>query len=674
MPHGNRKSIDPAAGGQKSIKILHLEDDRSNASLIRETLLQGGLEFDITLVDSRTDFRSNIEEGKFDVILADFHLPSFDGNEALQIAREFVPHVPFIFVSGTMGEDTAVESVLGGATDYVLKNNLSRLVPSVRRALNEAAEKRELKLAEEKSAVVTRKLRESEEKYRRLVDGLRDVVFSLAKDGTISSLNPAFERITGWQVSDWVGKSFTDLLHPDDRKGAKVTFRDVAEGKGTGINEYRVSKRSGDYLFAEISTTRAMDRDSLVGFLGVARDITDQRNLREQSLQSQRLESLGTLAAGIAHDFNNILAIILNYADSIRAGVADQHQLTEQVDSIVSAVNRGAALVRQIQAFSRSSQKNLTVVSINRLLKELSVMLKETFPSNMRVELELTDREPLLNVDREELYQSLLNVCVNARDAIISRDKEAMTTQGEITIRTGIVDAGAIKGKFTGPFSEVYAAVSVSDNGEGMGKETIRRAFEPFFTTKENDLGSGLGLAFVYGTVKGSSGFVDVQSEQGKGTTVTLYFPLDPVPSASNERSAESKLSNVRGKGELVLLVEDEKLLMNILNLSMREAGYNTLMAEDGAKALELYESRKDDISLVVSDNGLPVMDGISLFRRLNEIDPSVKMILTSGYMEQGLKDELMRAGLKDFIPKPYMAESVVNSAKLILGSEGASR
>lgn len=658
---------DHLAGRSGAVRVLHLEDDPLDAELVKTALIGGGSMVDVTLVDSRDAFVSAISAGVFDVILADLNLPLFSGEEALAIARREVPFVPFIFVSGSMGEEAAVNGLLRGATDFVLKKNLSRLVPAVNRAVFEAKEKGLLRIAEEKKSEAVLQLQQSEQKYRRLVDGLRDIVFSLESDGTIRSLNPAFEKTTGWQVCDWIGKSFTSILHPDDRENAVQTLRDVAEGKVTGLSEYRIAIPTGGYIVVEISTTRELQQDQLAGFVGVARDMTSQIKLREQLLQAQRLESLGTLASGIAHDFNNILAIILNYADSIKEGPDGAGELTEQVDPILQAVNRGAALVKQILAFSRSGEMNLSFVPVNRLVKDLVTMLKETFPSSITFETDLTDKEPVLNVDRGQLYQSLFNLCLNSRDAIAQRTGEIVNTQGMIRIVTDVVDGDVIRGKFTGPPADGYVTISVSDNGMGMGKDTVRRAFEPFFTTKENQNGRGLGLAVVYGTVKGNSGFVDLESTEGIGTTITLYLPLEPSMGFGDSAMSAGTHAEVSGAGETILLVEDEGLLMNILDVSLKEKGYRTLKAEDGLSALRLFEGKMEDISLVVSDNGLPVMDGITLFGKLKEIDPDVKMILTSGYMEEGLKSELLEAGLKDFVEKPYKVEVVIDSINRIL-------
>lgn len=649
------------------VRILYLEDNPADAELIKETLRRAGLKVDLQNVDERSAFQTAVMTVEFDLILADYNLPSFNGKEALSIAQAVKAEIPFIYVSGSMEEAAAVDSLLGGATDYVLKNNLSRLVPAVKRALAEAKEKQELRVAEAKKIEAVARLQESEAKYRRLVEGLRDVVFSLGKDGTISSLNPAFERFTGWQADEWIGKSFTNILHPDDRKNAVAVLRDTAEGKNTGINEYRIVKRTGEYLLAEINTTGDFVNDTLVGFVGVARDITGQKELREQSLQSQRLESLGTLASGIAHDFNNILAIILNYADSIKDSGDPSGALPEQIDPIIKAVNRGAALVKQILAFSRAGRINLAFVPVNRLVKDLVKMLKETFPSSIAIEMSLTEQEPVLNVDSNQLYQALLNLCVNSREAILHRRGENIGRQGLISVTTETIDGEKLAGRFAGKVSHAYASILISDNGVGMGADTVRRAFEPYFTTKENENSEGLGLSFVYGTVKQSAGFVEIRSTEGKGTDVLVYLPLDPS-SAVREEAADSASGNSRkGSGEMILIVEDESLLMTILDSSLREDGYRTLTAQDGLAALKIFESRKGEISLVLSDNGLPVMDGISLFQKLQEIDPSVKMILTSGYMEQNLKDELIAAGLKDFVGKPYKVETVMESVSRVL-------
>jgi PAS domain S-box-containing protein len=488
-------------------------------------------------------------------------------------------------------------------------------------------------------------LRRSEEQYRGLVDSAQDIVLTVSLRRIITSLNPAFEKLTGWTRNEWIGKSLTDFFFPADVDLAQRHFSQTLDTGNTFSGEFRIRKKTGDFLVTEFTTAPQIQEGVMVGLLGVARDITDKKSLEDQFRQAQKLESIGTLAGGVAHDFNNILGIILGYASILQRGAVTPESIEGSVKPITDAVQRGAGLVRQLLTFARKTEVNIGPVNVNAIVRELSSMLRATFPKSIDV-LVGTDADlPILMADQSQLHQTLLNLCVNARDA--------MPSSGTITIRTGQVGGSSLLGRFPDAREEGYVMISVSDTGTGMDEATRNRIFEPFFTTKEPGKGTGLGLSVVYGVVKSLNGLIDVESEIGKGTTFHLYFP---VPQQGTRLSTQVLATHepVRGGTETILLVEDEEAMHFLAKSFLEMHGYTVLSAFDGLQAIELFEQHRGSIDMVFSDMGLPKLTGLEAVKRMKGIRPELKVILASGFVDPKDQGEIEKTGINRVIQKPY--------------------
>jgi signal transduction histidine kinase/ActR/RegA family two-component response regulator len=382
-------------------------------------------------------------------------------------------------------------------------------------------------------------------------------------------------------------------------------------------------------------------------------EMEEQKKLEKQLWQSQKMESIGTLAGGIAHEFNNILNIIKGYTLLIRQSPSVNENVTEKVNVIEETVERGAHGVRQLLTLARRTESCLVLSNPNDLVSELSKLLKQTFPKTIDVTLELDAKLPSLWVDPNQINQALLNLSVNARDA--------MAGGGKLTLKTLLAEGSKVQdpAATAGP----YACIEVKDTGSGMDEAVRNRIFEPFFTTKRVGKGSGLGLAIVYGIVKNHNGFVDVDSEVGRGTSFRLYFPMarsEEKPAVDETPKKEESPPRRANSSATVLVVEDEEKLVYLLRKALLRNQYHVLVASDGAQAIDLYHRRKQDIGVVLLDIGLPKIAGLDVILRMKEENPNVKVIVASGYIDPGFKSKMQRAGVQGFIEKPYNPDDVV--------------
>jgi signal transduction histidine kinase/ActR/RegA family two-component response regulator len=393
------------------------------------------------------------------------------------------------------------------------------------------------------------------------------------------------------------------------------------------------------------------------------RDMEERRKLEEQLLQAQKMESIGVLAGGIAHDFNNILNIIQGYASTLSAPGVQSKQMEESLTVINKTVQRGSSLVQQLLTLARKNSLQLELVSINGLIQGLVSLIRQTFPKTIELGSVLEADLPPIRADRNQIEQALLNLCVNASDA--------MPDGGKLTFKTESVDGGTLEG-LGDDLEARYVCVEVSDTGKGMEESVRERIFEPFFTTKEKNQGTGLGLSVVYGIVKNHNGLIDVKSKPNSGTAFRLYLPVADSENAGEETLVKSNIETavaVNGAAT-VLVVEDERNMLSLLEKVLLKQGYRVLTASDGEKALEVYQQRNGTIDVVLLDIGLPKMAGEEVLQKMKQQNPNVKVVIASGYLDPELKARMDRAGVQYFLPKPYLPDKVI---KILQGAIDAN-
>lgn len=504
-------------------------------------------------------------------------------------------------------------------------------------------------------------LRESEERYRNIVQNARDAIFMLSPAGQISSLNPAFETITGWKSAEWLDKEFGALVHPDDLPLAMQMFLAVTSGaRVTTPFSLRIRHRDDRYVMGEFTLAPWARGDQIIGVLGIGRDVTERVALEAQLRQMQKMEGIGQLAGGVAHDFNNILTAVMGYTQLLLRDDSLGMTQRNRVQEIQKASERAASLTRQLLAFSRKQVLTPEVFDLSALVSDSAGMLRRLIGENIELVTQLASEPPHVRADRGQMDQVLLNLAVNARDA--------MSEGGTLTITTSVttVDenhaltrAGASPGQ--------YALLEVCDTGCGMSPKTMAHIFEPFFTTKEPGKGTGLGLATCFGIIKQSGGFITVESEPGRGTVFRVWLPL--VASSPADALNESKISapvSMAGH-ETILLVEDDPTIRELAELVLSEAGYRVLSVSDGVQALNQAQQHEGPIALLLSDVVMPQMGGKQLCDAMRATHSDIKVLFCSGYSDE----MIARCGPQEpgvfFLQKPYTPTSLLRRVRATL-------
>src|SRR5438445_2038916 len=629
-----------------------VEDVPADAELNELELRAAGISYVTRRVDTEAAFRGALGAFAPDIVLSDHSLPQFSAADTLRIALQESPDTPVIIVTGSLDEETAAEYIKAGATDYILKHHLQRLGPAVLRAL-------ELKRAREEQDRAEQARCQSEERYRMLVEGVRDVILALSPDGIIISLNPAFEPVLELPRTEWIGKPFDQLVHPEDLPLAVELFSRVACGEPRPANPFRVRTRKGDYRLVEFAATAQRREGQLVGILGIGRDVTERAQLEQQLRQAQKMEAVGRLAGGIAHDFNNLLTAITGYAELLQEDLAADDRRREDVVEIRKAADRAAGLTRQLLAFSRQQVLQPRVLDLNALVGDLEKMLGRLLGEDVELSTRLAPDTGPVKADPGQLEQVLMNLAVNARDA--------MPQGGKLTLETSNVD-----------LSEGYAAdhyparpgpyvmIAVTDSGTGMSEETQAHMFEPFFTTKEKGKGTGLGLATVYGIIKQSGGCMWVYSALGHGTTFKLYLPRVDESADLSRGPAPARSPAARGS-ETVLLAEDEAPVRAVARQVLERHGYTVLEAPTAEAALDIAARYSGTIHLLLTDVIMPGLSGRELATRLADLRPEARVIFMSGYTDDAVtRHGVLEPGLA-YLQKPFTPDTLGRKVREVL-------
>jgi two-component system cell cycle sensor histidine kinase/response regulator CckA len=497
-------------------------------------------------------------------------------------------------------------------------------------------------------------LRESEERYRQLLE-VSPVGIAVQQDGRVVFANPAGARLLGEQSPEGlIGRPISQIIHPDDWEAARDHIRRMLAGElGLYPIEHRYVRRDGTSVEVEVMAAPLLFRGKPAVQV-VVMDISERKSLERRLLQAQKMESLGTLAGGIAHDFNNILAIIVGHAELLGRAAPDLEVLSRAREAILRAGQRGSDLVQRLLAFARHSEKVIQPVCVNAVVEELVKMLRETFPRAIEVTTDLADGLPVIAADPTQVNQVLLNLCVNARDA--------MPKGGLLCITTRLVPAQSPRERNPAARAASFIALDVRDTGTGMDEETLQRVFEPFYTRKEFGKGSGLGLAMVYGIVTGMGGSLEVESAVGRGTAVHVYLPVTALPAAEPARPEPE--GEPPGGNETILVVEDEEMLRDLLRAVLEPKGYTVIEAADGPVGIAAFEANRASIGAVVTDLGLPRLGGDEVAARIKAADPSARVILASGFIPPETREQLSRIGVRHFIQKPYAADRLLQALR----------
>ncbi len=509
-------------------------------------------------------------------------------------------------------------------------------------------------------------LRKSEERFRSLSENSPDIIFTLSRDRRFTYLNPAFELILGYQRKDMMGRYFRDIVRADDREHCRRQLLRIT-GKKETVRDMDIRLLHRDRSLRVFHLSGAPNINSageVAGIVGICKDITEHRRLEKQLQQALKMEAIGTLAGGIAHDFNNLLTGILGNASLMLLDTEETDSHYQKLKYIEEYARSGAGLTRQLLGFARGGKYEIRVTDINQLIRKSAEMFGRT-RKQIQIHYELGKNIAYVEADRGQLEQVMLNIYVNAC--------HAMPEGGDIFLRTENIildETDRIKNRMTQNSGMLppgsYARISVTDTGMGMDADVCKRVFEPFFTTKKMGRGTGLGLASAYGIIKNHGGHIQVYSEKGKGSTFVILLPF------SRKHQKEEEIRNcapARSGTETLLLVDDEEMIIEVGQQLLRGLGYRVFTAGKGAEAVEIYSKRQHEISMIILDMIMPEMSGEKVFGRLQEINPDVKVLLSSGYSIDGKAARIMEKGCRGFIQKPFTLKQLSEKVREVLES-----
>ncbi len=642
-----------------AVRVLIVEDSETDFELMVHALRQSGFAVTAVRVDREPALTEALRSFAPDIVLSDHALPQASGREVLQAIQREQPMLPVLIVTGSIDEETAADYIKGGAADYIVKQRLHRLGPAVRRALALKAALREALDAETARDA-------SEQRFRSLIEHSSDVITLLDEAGTIMYSTQSLKPTLGYAAGEMTGHNVSELIHPDQQPAVagllEKLFRDPGQIVQTDL---RVRHKDGSWRDLEVVIANRLDDRSVRALVVNYRDVTDRKRA-EESLRladdrlraAQKMEAVGRLAAGIAHDFNNLLTAILGSTDLLLESLPADHPAREDAVESRQATLRAADLTRQLLAFSRQQVLAPRVLDLNDVVRDVERLLRRLIGEDVELRIVPAPGPATVRADPSQLEQVLVNLAVNARDA--------MPGGGILTIETANVvldDAYAANQPLVAAGD--YMMIAMTDAGSGMDEETQARVFEPFFTTKERGKGTGLGLATVYGIVKQSGGYIWVYSELGIGTTFKVYLPRVAGP-AEPPAAVPATTASLRGS-ETILVAEDQEEVRTLIRKILEARGYRVLAAANGAAALETAALHPGPIHLLVSDVVMPGMSGpeVSLF--LTSTRRTIRTLYVSGYTDESIVHHGVLADGVAFLQKPFSADGLARKVREVL-------
>jgi PAS domain S-box-containing protein len=613
----------------RTLRVLHAEDEPNDAFLCELQLKEAGLDIQTDVVATKQDFSAALKENQYDLVLTDFKLPGWSGMEVLRILEADGRDIPCILLTGSVGEEIAAKCIKQGATDYVLKDRPARLPFAIASALEEKIQREKHKESERKSQVLA-----------SIVESSLDAIIGTTEDGKIVNWNPGAERMFGYSAEEVYGTPLSNLVPDGEPKGEPNAPN---PGKAIARYETQGATKSGTVMDLAVTVSPILNSaGAATGRSAIVRDITETKRQQREQLTTQKLEAIGQLAGGVAHDFNNLLTVINGYARMLRRkGSADP----EKLEAIVQAGERGQRLTKQLLTFSRKQITQFVPLNLNTLVLGFMDMLRPLIGADIELRTVLAPDLPSVFADPGQLEQVIMNLVVNARDAMPEGGKVVITTSS-----LSREEAGNESGMVT---------LAVSDTGVGMSPEVQARIFEPFFTTKEVGRGTGLGLATSCGIVAKCKGKLQVSSVLGKGTTFTIELPACAGDGVEQATEAVAGETTKAGSGT-ILLAEDDATVRAFVRSTLEDRGYQVLAAENGRKALELCGSFSGPIQALVTDVVMPEMNGRTLAQQVRLIRPGLKVLFVSGYVDKGLKEEDLSEGSSAFLEKPFTGEALL--------------
>lgn len=654
----------------KLLRVLIVEDSEDDTLLLLRELKNGGYKVEHLRVETEPAMRKALKKTPWDIVIADYNLPKFSAPAALQLLHEVNVDLPFIILSGAIGEETAVEAMRAGAHDFIMKDQLVRLLPAIERELRETDVRKERRAAEQA-------LRENQELLRRVIDTTPAHIIVKDREGKIILTNLSAATLRDTVPEDIIGKremDFSGYSEERIKEAEKCVQEDnaVIETKqAMQINEEVYTLRDGSKRYFQTTKIPLTVRGDPNCVLSVSVDITENKiteeeraHMQDQLLQVQKMDAIGRLTGGVAHDFNNLLTAIHGCTDMAIMRVDKDNPIYHDLREVQVAAGRAADLTHQLLLFSRKHPTQFLPLNLNAIISDLLKMLHRLIGEDIGINTVLADDLWTIRADRGTIEQVIMNLAVNARDA--------MPSGGDLIIRTENIlpDQNYIQ-RVPEARAGQFVRLSLIDTGIGMNEMTLQHIFEPFFSTKGPGKGTGLGLSVVYGIVSQHDGWIDVTSEQGVGSSFDIYFPsVHEEPVGIEEEIYD--LDALRGNGERILIVEDEDGLRDFVRSALTKYGYQVLTAGDSSEALQVFLRENGEFDLVFSDVVLPDENGLILVERLLKEKPETLILLTSGYTDHKSQWPIIERKGYPFLQKPYNLGLILKTIQETIHQENA--
>lgn len=636
MPLATRNNVETQTA--MPLRLLIAEDNPDDLALCLRELKKSRICMDPETAFTRQEFARKLRESRFDVVISDYRMKGWTGMDALAAVREAAPDVPVILLSGTLGDELAVECLKLGMTDYVLKDNLARLPSAIIRAHEEAA----LRVAEAQAVVA---LRESEARYRGLVTNATYGMYWVTGEGHLLFVNPALVHMLGYDSEqNLLAVKDSHVLYVDPVVRDHVHAEYSRQGRVDAIVEWR--RKDAKTISVRLNGRQVKDpshSDPCVEV--IAEDVTERLQLEKQLIQAQKFEAIGQLAGGIAHDFNNMIGAIIGWADLGIEEADPNSRVYRHFEKVRQQADRAAALTKQLLAFARRQILEPRTIDLNQVAVETLGLLENVIGSNIEIKASFASDLAVVRADPVQIEQVLMNLCINARDA--------MPNGGSLVVETASVSLDReFCAREPQAHASSYAMLSVADTGTGIDRATLDRIFDPFFTTKELGKGTGLGLAMVDGIVSQHGGFMQVRSELGRGSTFRAYFPVSTEAAASRCAPADSR--PLQRGSETILVAEDHDGLRQLAHETLAGLGYQVILAADGEHAVREFAAHRERIGLALIDVMLPRLGGTEVLARIRNECPDLPVILATGFSLDTVQlDHVREAGLP-ILQKPY--------------------
>ncbi|GCE06312.1 hybrid sensor histidine kinase/response regulator [Dictyobacter aurantiacus] len=639
------------------MRFLIVDDSKPDRELVIRRLKKEFSDAEYVEASHLNELEEAMASDDFDIVLTDYQLNWTNGLNILNRVKQQYPGIPVLMVTGTGSEEIAVEGLRSGLSNYILKSHLDQLPQAVHESLEKA------RLQKQYNEAILQ-LRHSEERYREIFEQGLTGIFVCTPEGTLLTCNTAFARILGFASEHEALQTDIHSLYPTTNDYETFLSR-LAKEKRLEYYEVEMVRHDGAPVYVVENVVGDFDEDGqLTEIKGYIFDTTERRKLADQLQQAQRLESVGLLVSGIAHDFNNMLGGILGYASRGLNRITQSHPLYDNLNHIHEIGTRAAKMTHQLLAFSRRQVLEPTDVNLNYVVENLLNLVGKILADQIEIEFIPDPNLKTVHVDYAQIEQVLMNLCVNAHDA--------MPDGGKLTIKTCNVPYEEAYRKSRGQLAEAqYVLLTVQDSGIGMDEQTQSHIFEPFFTTKEIGKGTGLGLSMVHGIIGQHNGYIGVESALGKGTCFSIYLPTIEVPATEpgfDKDTLAVSQELVRGGDENILVVEDDPDLRCLIEEALTEYGYTVVSAADGSEGLKLFERRDPVFSLVVSDLVTPKMKGKELYDHIHLLSEQTKFLFISGYQANQISQNFVLDKGFAFLQKPFDLDELAARVREILG------